>query len=81
LTPWQQNAALDGHQVAVNEVFVAMSFDTRFDERWAKIFMPAIEEKPIGGVSLRAVRVDIHRSGESILTEIADGRSRAASSC
>jgi hypothetical protein len=60
-----------------NEVFVAMSFDVRFNQRWEEIFLPAIESEPIGGVQLKAVRVDIRRAGESILTEIADGIAHA----
>jgi len=56
-----------------NEVFVAMSFDPRFDDRWIRIFKPAIEQQPIEGIKLTAVRVDIRRSGNSILSEIIDG--------
>jgi hypothetical protein len=60
-----------------DEVFVAMSFADRFRERWERVFVPAIEGEPIGGRQLRAVRVDIRRSGDSILTEIADGIAHA----
>ena len=56
-----------------DEVFVAMSFDPRFDERWSRIFRPAIEAHPIGGKTLKAIRVDIRKSGDSILSEITDG--------
>lgn len=56
-----------------NEVFVAMSFDPRFDRRWESIFRPAIESITVGGQQLRAVRVDIRKSGDSILSEINDG--------
>lgn len=50
-----------------------MSFDKRFDERFEDVIKPAIEGKEIGGRSLRVHRVDLSRSGESILTEITDG--------
>src|SRR5690606_1495460 len=56
-----------------NEVFVAMSFDPRFERRWEAIFRPAIESISVGGQQLRAVRVDIRKSGDSILSEINDG--------
>jgi hypothetical protein len=51
-----------------NEVFVAMSFDHKYDERWEKIFIPAIERYPIDGLTLKAIRVDIRKSGDSIVT-------------
>lgn len=57
----------------VDEVFVAMSFNRSSDERWERIFKPAIEEQPIANLNLKAVRVDIRNSGDSILTEINDG--------
>jgi hypothetical protein len=60
-----------------DEVFVAMSFDSRYDQRWQEIFAPAIEAEPFGGRSLRAVRVDIRQSGDSILSEIVDGIAHA----
>jgi hypothetical protein len=60
-----------------DEVFVAMSFDEKFDHRWAQIFTPAIESDPLLGRSLKAVRVDIRRSGDSILTEITSGIAHA----
>ena len=56
-----------------NEVFVAMSFDARYEARWNNIFRPAIECEPFGQLVLKAVRVDIRRSGDSILTEINHG--------
>lgn len=55
------------------QVFVAMSFDERFNGRFTNVIQPAIEEMPIGGKSLKAIRVDITKSGESILTEISNG--------
>lgn len=56
-----------------NEVFVAMAINDRTQARWETIFRPAIEAEPIGGLSLRARRTDISKTGDSILTEIADG--------
>lgn len=56
-----------------NEVFVAMPFRDDFTLRWQEIIRPAIENEPINGLHLRAVRVDIRKSGDSILTEIANG--------
>ncbi len=56
-----------------NEVFVVMSFDAIYDPRWDHIFKPAIEKRPLANLSLRAVRVDNRRSGDSILTEINHG--------
>lgn len=56
-----------------NEIFVAMSFDPRFDQRWNAIFRPAIESISIGDQRLKAIRVDIRQSGDSILSEINDG--------
>jgi hypothetical protein len=56
-----------------NEVFVAMSFDHKYDERWEKIFRPAIERYPIDDLTSKAIRVDIRKSGDSIVTEINDG--------
>jgi hypothetical protein len=60
-----------------DEVFVAMSFDKKYDARWSDVLVPAIEGEPLCGRSLKAVRVDIRRSGDSILTEITDGIAHA----
>jgi len=54
-------------------VFVAMSFEDRFNSRFEKIIKPAIEERKIQGRKLSAYRVDLSKSGESILTEISNG--------
>jgi hypothetical protein len=56
-----------------NQVFVAMSFAERFDRRFEDVIKPAIEGAPINGLNLKAYRVDISKSGDSILSEIADG--------
>ena len=60
-----------------DEVFVAMSFDEKYDQRWHEVFAPAIECKPIVGRSMKANRVDIRQSGDSILTEITNGIAHA----
>lgn len=54
-------------------VFVAMSFEERFKVRFDEIIKPAIEDKEIAGIMLKAHRVDLSKTGESILTEITDG--------
>ncbi len=60
-----------------DEIFVAMSFDKKFDDRWARIFTLAIEGDVLLDRPLKAVRVDIRRSGDSILTEITNGIAHA----
>jgi hypothetical protein len=57
----------------LDQVFVAMSFETRFDHRFSAVIQPAIEAEPIAGLKLKAHRVDISKTGESILTEIVAG--------
>ena len=54
-----------------------MSFADRFKARWENVFVPAIEGEPFNEKRFRAVRVDTRRSGDSILTEIADGIAHA----
>lgn len=53
-------------------VFVAMSFDDRYFARFERVFAPAAESVVVDGVSLKAIRVDITQSGDSILTQILD---------
>ena len=55
------------------EVFVAMSFDKKYNSRFNDIIAPAICSVPIDGVKLKPRRVDLSKSGDSILTEIMDG--------
>lgn len=55
------------------EIFVAMSFAGPYEERFQKVICPAIEELRRGDVPLRANRVDLSKSGDSILTDIMDG--------
>ncbi len=50
-----------------------MSFEQRFTERFDNIIKPAIENELIAGVQLSAFKVDNSQTGDSILTDIADG--------
>lgn len=55
------------------KVFVAMSFDPRFDDRWVNVISPAVSSVACDGESLQPYRVDMSRVSDSILTEILDG--------
>ena len=55
------------------QVFVAMSFDTRYQKRFEDVIVPAIESLSVNGEQLTACRVDLSRTGDSILTDINDG--------
>jgi hypothetical protein len=55
------------------EVFVAMDFGVLYDYRFEQIIAPAVRSVSLGGVSLRPRRVDISKTGDSILTDILDG--------
>lgn len=57
----------------MDQVFVAMSFESRFNERYENIIKPSIENEMILGVNLKAYRVDNSKTGDSILSEIIDG--------
>jgi hypothetical protein len=61
----------------VDRVFVAMSFDPRFNARYSDVIQPAIESEPISGFTLVAQRVDNSKTGDSILTEIVSGIAHA----
>ena len=52
-----------------NEVFVVMSFDPKYQNRFENIIKPAIEDEPFNKLKLTAERVDNSKSGDSILTE------------
>jgi len=54
-------------------VFVAMSFDSRYEPRFSQVFEPAIRGLSADGCQLDPVRVDSSASGDSILTQIDDG--------
>ena len=55
-----------------NDVFVAMSFDERFNSRWENVIKPAFEEQ-INGVLLNPYRVDMSIISNSILIDILEG--------
>ena len=61
----------------IDQVFVAMSFEARYKERFERVFKPAIEEREIAGLRLKAFRVDTSKTGDSILTEIVAGISHS----
>ena len=56
-----------------NNVFVALSFDKKFDSRWENVIAPTIRKVQINGVSLSPYRVDVSRISDSILTDILEG--------
>ena len=53
-----------------NQVFVAMSFDKRFDPVWESVFCPAVAALSSDGKPLSAHRVNLTRKSDSIITEI-----------
>ncbi len=55
------------------QIFVAMSFDDKYESRFKEIIAPAIRSIKVDGVSLEPYRVDLSKTGDSILTEINDG--------
>ncbi len=55
------------------QVFVAMSFAKPYQSRFDAVISPAIRDITIGGKQLVPYRVDISKSGDSILTDIMDG--------
>ena len=55
-----------------NDVFVAMSFDERFNSRWENVIKPAFKEQ-INGVSLNPYRVNVSNISASILIDILEG--------
>ena len=55
------------------EIFVAMSFATQYHARFENVIAPAIKAVRIGDTPLKPNRVDLSKSGDSILTDIMDG--------
>ncbi len=55
------------------QIFVAMSFAPQYEDRFNQVIAPAIQSITISNVALTACRVDISKSGDSILTDIMDG--------
>lgn len=60
------------------QVFVAMSFDANYTKRFECVIKPAIESLVIDGTKMTACRVDLSRTGDSILTDINDGIAHSA---
>jgi len=56
-----------------NSVFVAMSFAEPYKNRFEEIIQPAIESTKYRGQNLKANRVDLSKTGDSILSDIIDG--------
>jgi hypothetical protein len=54
-------------------VFVAMNFADIYKRRFEDVIAPAIRDVQIGNVRLEPYRVDLSKSGDSILTDIMDG--------
>ena len=54
------------------QIFVAMSFDKKYDERYYNIISPAIKMIEIDGIHLEPYRADLSKTGDSILTDIID---------
>ncbi len=50
-----------------------MSFAPPYSRRFDEVIVPAIESITVGGQRLKAFRVDISKTGDSILTDIVDG--------
>ncbi|MGH8857859.1 MAG: hypothetical protein ACREXG_07505, partial [Polaromonas sp.] len=61
----------------LDQVFVAMSFQESFTERFENVFRPAIENIKVNNVALRAIRVDESKTGDSIITDIIRGIAQA----
>jgi len=56
-----------------NKVFVAMSFDRRFDKRWEEVIIEGVKEITVNGTHLEPYRVDIGKGSDSITSEILSG--------
>lgn len=56
-----------------SEIFVAMSFAQPYQRRFKEIIEPAIQAVTYRGNRLTASRVDLSKTGDSILTDIVDG--------
>jgi hypothetical protein len=56
-----------------SQVFVAMSFAPQYESRFKNVITPAIHSLIVDGRRLEPYRVDISKSGDSILTDISDG--------
>ena len=59
------------------QIFVAMSFAPEYNERYKEVIAPAISSIRLHNTSLIPYRVDISKSGDSILTDIIEGVSHS----
>jgi hypothetical protein len=59
------------------QIFVAMSFAPEYQARYDKVIAPAISSLRVNGTQLKPYRVDVSKSGDSILTDIVDGVSHS----
>lgn len=55
------------------QIFVAMSFAPQYEARFVDVIEPVIRSITVGGIQLEPYRVDISKTGDSILTDISDG--------
>ena len=55
------------------QVFVAMTFSPQYQIRFDEIIAPAVRSISIDGIHLEPNRVDLSKSGDSIIREIMDG--------
>lgn len=55
------------------QVFVAMSFADQYKSRFTDVIEPAIRQISIGSGKFEPKRVDVSKSGDSILSDISDG--------
>jgi len=55
------------------QIFVAMSFADADKKRFEEVIAPTIESITVNGIQLKPYRVDLSKSGDSILTDIIDG--------
>jgi hypothetical protein len=55
------------------QVFVAMSFAGAYESRFEDVIAPAVRRLSVDGRELEPHRVDLSKTGDSILTEIMDG--------
>ena len=55
------------------QIFVAMSFEARYRQRYDDVYAPAVSGIEVDGMRLKPHRVDLSKSGDAILTDIMDG--------
>lgn len=61
-----------------DHIFVPMNFDTAYTRRFENVIKPAIEAISIDNRRLTARRLDLSKSGDSIISEIIDGIAHSA---